>query len=226
MLFLIVILTLTTGLLCYAGYIFLIVDKRAAKQLESNPDVFSKLDDKEYNFDLPEEVDKYDELRGTKEAKENKSVSQPCAAHPQPDAARARRRSVLPMALLRRAMADIPRIEQLERDHPRMARLHTRGLLPFGLWEQLLEAEQLMDREVQEVQAEAEKLQKGWGQGVFGQAYQELRKQREAQSCDSSRASSPHARTAFTSPRPALPRLLHLHHRRRRLQGHGNSSDP
>ena len=51
-----------------------------------------------------------------------------------------------------------------------MARLHTRGLLPFGLWEQLLEAEALMDSEVQEVQAEAEKLQKGWGQGVFGQA--------------------------------------------------------
>lgn len=36
-----------------------------------------------------------------------------------------------------------------------------------------------MDEEVHEVQAEAEKLQKGWGQGVFGQAYQMLRKERE-----------------------------------------------
>ena len=76
-------------------------------------------------------------------------------------------------------MADIPLIEQLERDHPRMARLFNRGLLPFGMWEQLLEAESMMDAEVHSVQAEAEKLKTGWGQGVFGQAYQMLRKERE-----------------------------------------------
>ena len=44
-----------------------------------------------------------------------------------------------------------------------MARLFNRGLLPFGVWEQLLEAEAMMDHEVHDVQAEAEKLQKGWG---------------------------------------------------------------
>jgi hypothetical protein len=185
MLFLFLVLSLTTALLCYAGYVFLIVDKRQQKQIESNPDLFNKLDDKEYNFDLPAEVDSYEELSSSKQ--EDKRT--------------------LPMALLKRAMADIPRIEvarrpprgtrpaarrrrpltsmpvlaqQLEKDHPRMARLHTRGLLPFGLWDQLLEAEALMDSEVQEVQAEAEKLQKGWGQGVFGQAYQMLRQEREA----------------------------------------------
>ena len=38
----------------------------------------------------------------------------------------------LPMALLERAKADIPRIEQLERDHPRMARLFQKGLLPYA----------------------------------------------------------------------------------------------
>lgn len=69
--------------------------------------------------------------------------------------------------------------QQLEKDHPRMARLFNRGLLPFGVWEQLLEAEAIMDHEVHEVQAEAEKLQKGWGQGVFGQAYSMLRRERQ-----------------------------------------------
>ena len=83
------------------------------------------------------------------------------------------------MALLERAKADIPRIEQLEKDHPRMARLFQKGLLPFCVWEQLLEAETLMDQEVNSVQAEAERLQKGWGAGVFSQAYQMLRKDRE-----------------------------------------------
>lgn len=52
------------------------------------------------------------------------------------------------MALLKRAMADIPRIEQLEKDHPRMARLFQKGLLPFSIWEQLVDAESLMDAEV------------------------------------------------------------------------------
>jgi hypothetical protein len=85
----------------------------------------------------------------------------------------------LPLKLLERAKADIPRIEQLEKDHPRMARLFQRGLLPYHVWEQLLEAEQVMDAEVNTVQAEAELLQKGWGQGVFSQAYQMLRKDRE-----------------------------------------------
>ena len=88
-------------------------------------------------------------------------------------------RRALPLALLERAKADIPRIEQLEKDHPRMARLHAKGLLPMGVWEQLLDAEAMMDTEVNSVQAEAERLQKGWGAGVFSQAYQMLRKDRE-----------------------------------------------
>lgn len=60
-----------------------------------------------------------------------------------------------------------------------MARLFQKGLLPFHVWEQLLEAETIMDSEVNTVQAEAERLQKGWGQGVFSQAYQMLRKERD-----------------------------------------------
>ena len=62
----------------------------------------------------------------------------------------------MPLKLLERAKADIPRIEQLEKDHPRMARLFQKGLLPYHVWEQLLEAEQIMDSEVNTVQAEAE----------------------------------------------------------------------
>lgn len=157
MIFLSLVLVCTTVLLCYAGYIFLIVDKRQAKQVLQNPELFNALDDKDYNFELPGEIDEYEDLR----------LSKPTD------------KRTLPVALLKRAMADIPRIEQLEKDHPRMARLFQRGLLPFGLWEQLLEAEALMDTEVREVQEEAEKLHKGWGQGVFSQAYQMLRKERD-----------------------------------------------
>lgn len=155
--FLFAILGLVTLLLCYAGYIFLIVDRREDAKVLEDPDLFDALDSKNYDFILPEEVDKYEDLR----------LSEPTD------------KRALPMALLERAKADIPRIEQLEKDHPRMARLFQKGLLPFNVWEQLLEAETIMDQEVNSVQAEAERLQKGWGQGVFSQAYQMLRKERE-----------------------------------------------
>jgi hypothetical protein len=122
-----------------------------------NPELYDELDDKDYHFDLPTEIDEYEDVRASKPTDKR----------------------TLPVALLKRAMADIPRIEQLEKDHPRMARLFNRGLLPFGVWEQLLEAEAVMDHEVHDVQAEAEKLQKGWGQGVFGQAYSMLRRERQ-----------------------------------------------
>lgn len=160
---LLVILILVTLLLCYAGYVFLVVDKRTDEALEDE-DLFNALDNKNYDFELPEEADDYEALK-------------------EEDADPADKRK-LPMALLERAKAGIPRIEQLEKDHPRMARLFQKGLLPFGLWEQLLEAEALMDTEVREVQEEAEKLHKGWGQGVFSQAYQMLRKEREEEQRD------------------------------------------
>jgi len=157
MLFLSVTLLLVTLLLCYAGYIFLVVDRRSEAAVLEDPDLYDALDDKNYIFDLPEQADTYEELRLTEPADKR----------------------ALPLALLERAKADIPRIEQLEKDHPRMARLFQKGLLPFSVWEQLLEAESLMDEEVNSVQAEAERLQKGWGAGVFSQAYQMLRKDRD-----------------------------------------------
>jgi len=182
--FLTLVLLLTTSLLCYAGYIFLVVDKRQEKQVLENPEVYEALDDKQYNFELPIEIDDYDELRESKP----------------PD------KRTLPLALLKRAMADIPLIEQLERDHPRMVRLFNRGLLPFGIWEQLLEAERMMDEEVHEVQAEAEKLQKGWGQGVFGQAYQMLRKEREEDAREAQeRKGAAQLTIEFEQARPPLP---------------------
>jgi len=157
MLFLSATLLLTTLLLCYAGYVFLIVDRRTEAQVVDEPELFETLDDKNYDFELPEQIDTYEDMR-LEELTDKRA---------------------LPMALLERAKADIPRIEQLERDHPRMARLFQKGLLPFCVWEQLLEAENLMNAEVNSVQAEAERLQKGWGAGVFSQAYQMLRKDRD-----------------------------------------------
>lgn len=62
--FLFLVLSLTTLLLCYAGYIFLVVDRRAETKMVEDTDLFAAIDDKNYDFDLPVEVDEYEELRG------------------------------------------------------------------------------------------------------------------------------------------------------------------
>lgn len=66
MYFLTIVLGLTTLLLCYAGYIFLVVDKRQDKQILENPELYDELDDKEYHFVLPAEIDEYEETRASK----------------------------------------------------------------------------------------------------------------------------------------------------------------
>ena len=128
--FLFFVLLGTTALLCYAGYIFLIVDKREAKQVLENPEVYEALDDKEYDFELPIEIQEYEELRESKpadkcepheqralpplresaDARAAEKVAAPDAAPSPPFPASLRRRT-LPLALLKRAMADIPLIE-------------------------------------------------------------------------------------------------------------------
>ena len=56
------------------------------------------------------------------------------------------------------------------------------------------------------MQAEAEKLQKGWGQGVFGQAYQMLRKEREEDAREAQeRKGAAQLTIEFEQARPPLP---------------------
>ena len=68
MLFLSVVLLLVTLLLCYAGYIFLIVDRRQEAAVLEDPDLYDALDDKNYTFDLPEQVDTYEDIRAEEPA--------------------------------------------------------------------------------------------------------------------------------------------------------------
>ena len=72
-----IILLLTTLLLCYAGYMFLVVDKKESQQMLENPELYDELDDKDYHFDLPAEVDEYEEVRASK-------PTDKCAGHSEP----------------------------------------------------------------------------------------------------------------------------------------------
>ena len=61
-----IILLLTTLLLCYAGYMFIVVDKKEAAKMLENPELYDELDDKDYHFDLPAEIDEYEDVRLSK----------------------------------------------------------------------------------------------------------------------------------------------------------------
>ena len=61
--FLATTLVLVTLLLCYAGYVFLIVDRREEAAVLEVPELYEALDDKNYNFELPEQVDTYEDMR-------------------------------------------------------------------------------------------------------------------------------------------------------------------
>jgi len=79
--FLLSVLVAATALLAYAGYIILIVDKRQAKQVLENPEVYEALDDKEYDFELPIEIEEYEELRESKPADKCVPATAAAAAH-------------------------------------------------------------------------------------------------------------------------------------------------
>ena len=65
------------------GYIFLVVDKRSEAKVLEDPELFDALDDKNYNFELPEQIDTYDELRLTEPT--DKCACRPlCLVCPQP----------------------------------------------------------------------------------------------------------------------------------------------
>ena len=75
-LFLFLVLSLTTLLLCYAGYIFLVVDRRAETKMVEDSDLFQAIDDKNYDFELPAEIDEYEELQSGPEPTDK------CVLHP------------------------------------------------------------------------------------------------------------------------------------------------
>lgn len=106
-------------------------------------------------------------------------------------------------ALLRRAMAMVPHIERVERDRPSVHRLSQNSYIPFSIVDELMEAETLLDGEIKEVQAEAERLRPGWGRAVYAQAYDIVRRQRAEAQREGERAAPP-AKPAAAKPAAPL----------------------
>jgi translocation protein SEC66 len=84
-------------------------------------------------------------------------------------------------ALLRRAMSDIKRIWQLQEEKDSLFKLMRSGSVPESLWANYKDADQEMQLEIYDLQAEAETFKAGWSQGILKEAAQLVQKERELQ---------------------------------------------
>lgn len=103
--------------------------------------------------------------------------------------------NALMVALLNRAAAVLPSVEVLERDRPRLHKLHRHSYVPANVLDELAATEFALQQEVEEVRAEAERLRPGWGKEVFQQAWQIARK-RKAEAAAAAQAAQSHATKA------------------------------
>ena len=122
-----VILGAVTMLLCYAGYIFLIVDRRQASQELEDPETFAELDDKNYDFYLPEEADTYEELRISEPADKCASRRARPPPHQAPPGLAGRRRLLAQMLRARHAARPLRRAAPAPRGPPRAAHPRVRA---------------------------------------------------------------------------------------------------
>eukprot|EP00929_Paragymnodinium_shiwhaense_P056811 TRINITY_DN28448_c0_g1_i2.p1 TRINITY_DN28448_c0_g1~~TRINITY_DN28448_c0_g1_i2.p1 ORF type:complete len:264 (+),score=103.66 TRINITY_DN28448_c0_g1_i2:109-900(+) len=87
----------------------------------------------------------------------------------------------LKKALMRRIMASIDRLDQVQRDKPGNYKLWREKLVSEHYWATLCEAEKIVGEEIDACCAEADELEPGWKPYIFRQAVQMWRmtKQRE-----------------------------------------------
>mmetsp|Transcript_112652 Transcript_112652/g.351212 ORF Transcript_112652/g.351212 Transcript_112652/m.351212 type:complete len:273 (-) Transcript_112652:7-825(-) len=88
-------------------------------------------------------------------------------------------RQVLQMALMRRLVCCIDRLDQVQRDKPGNWKLWRGKLVSERYWGSLCDAEKLVSDEIDACVAEAELLEPGWRQHIFPQALQFWRMQKQ-----------------------------------------------
>ncbi|CEM11653.1 unnamed protein product [Vitrella brassicaformis CCMP3155] len=74
--------------------------------------------------------------------------------------------------LMKRAIANLPRYQEIQKDYPGKEALYRRRLISEHHWQLIRAAYKDLVDEINFIQKEAECLEDGWGQRIFPQAYQ------------------------------------------------------
>jgi hypothetical protein len=118
---------------------------------------------------LPAEVEEYYEFKAKCEAGGWEPGKGPPADQKSPEAAPYR---VLAQALMKRAIADIPMVQHIQKESAGMNKLYSQSMCSVNQWRSYQMAEFLVSSEVEEVRAEADEIEPGWSGSIWRQAMQ------------------------------------------------------
>ena len=71
---------------------------------------------------------------------------------------------VMAQALMKRAVADIPIVQHIQKESGGMNKLYSQSMCSVKQWQSYQAAESLVSSEVAEVRAEADEIEPGWSQ--------------------------------------------------------------
>jgi hypothetical protein len=118
---------------------------------------------------LPDEVEEYYKFKAKCEAGGWEPGKGPPADQQSPAAAPYR---VLAQALMKRAIADIPMVQYIQKESNGMNKLYSQSMCSVNQWRSYQMAEALVSSEVEEVRAEADEIEPGWSGSIWRQAMQ------------------------------------------------------
>lgn len=152
-------------------------------------DFFSEAVKSQYDMELPmEEIDAYYDLKdkmveGAESRPQIKAVGEDGRLPPAYTFLLTEELVELKKALMKRLLASIELLDQVQRDKPGNWKLWREKLISEHFWATLCEAEKVVGEEIDACVAEAEDLEPGWKQFIFRQAVQMWRvsKQREVE---------------------------------------------
>lgn len=123
---------------------------------------------------------------------------------------------------MKRAIADIPMVQQIQKEAQGMGRLYAKSMCSVNQWRAYQAAEALVSSEVEQVRAEADEIEPGWSDVIWKQAVQyhamlkqkheaEVKQQQEkaaklkSAASAASSSSGPAKSASAASPKPMSP---------------------
>ncbi|GMI33180.1 hypothetical protein TrCOL_g2592 [Triparma columacea] len=169
------VVTSNIFVLCVLGLVFLVVFaiimynvQKRKREDASKFEFFDRLESAQFNIRLPPPVQEYYQVK----EKASAAGWVPGQGKPSQESDKNTPGRMLGQALMKRAIADIPLIQHMQKEAQGMYRLHGKNMCSEVQWRTFQSAEALVSSEVDEVRREAEEVEPGWADLIWRQAAQ------------------------------------------------------
>lgn len=160
-----IFLAIGSILIAVLYYLYYSRNKRKEEEDEA---FFLDMDGDKFNIKLPSAVDEYYDVKEKCLAAGWKPGVTPSS----PQDAQAATHRAMAQALMKRCIADIPLVTHIQKESPGMNKLYSQSMCSVKQWKSYQAAENLISTEVDEVRAEADEVEPGWGTTIWRQAMQ------------------------------------------------------